>query len=335
MPGALADGDDANGIIILAAISLTLLLAVGATVSALIPFYAIGVFTGFSIAGFGMARAAAASPRGGPGMLRTIDPEDRGRCPADAGLSPVGPKKRHRVNSEHQKPAGKASAMSARVTDVMTRNVIAVREGASFKEIAAKLRDEHVSAFPVIDDDNKVIGVVSEGDLIAKEAVSGNGQNYTGPLAGLLHRHELEKAKGVTATELMTGPPVTVGPDDLVSHAAQLMYDRRVRRLPVVNDAGHLVGIVSRTDVLAVFGRSDEEIRHQVNQAILNAFLTDPLSFRVTVKDGVVTLAGEPETASVGHEIVNAIRHMEGVVAVRDRLDYPALEPVHTYGPLL
>jgi CBS domain-containing protein len=225
--------------------------------------------------------------------------------------------------------------MTAKVADVMTRNVIAVREGASFKEIAARLRDEHVSAFPVLDNANTVIGVVSEGDLIAKEAVAGDGQDYTGPLAGLLHRHELEKARGVTAGELMTKPPVTVHAEDLVSQAAQLMYDNRVKRLPVVDGAGRLVGIVSRTDVLSVFSRPDEEIRHQITQdVLLDTYLTDPLRFRVTVKDGVVTIAGEPETAAVGHEIVGTIRHIEGVVAVRDRLDYPSLAPVPTYGPL-
>ena len=225
--------------------------------------------------------------------------------------------------------------MTAKVTDVMTRNVIAVRQGASFKEIAARLRDEHVSAFPVLDNANTVIGVVSEGDLIAKEAVAGDGQDYTGPLAGLLHRHELEKARGVTAGELMTKPPVTVHAEDPVSQAAQLMYDHRVKRLPVVDDAGRLVGIVSRTDVLSVFSRPDDEIHRQITQdVILSTYLTDPLRFRVTVKDGVVTIAGEPETAAVGRQIVSTIRHIEGVVAVRDRLDYPSPDPVHTYGPL-
>ena len=225
--------------------------------------------------------------------------------------------------------------MTAKVTDVMTRNVIAVRQGASFKEIAARLRDEHVSAFPVLDNANTVIGVVSEGDLIAKEAVAGDGQDYTGPLAGLLHRRELEKARGVTAGELMTKPPVTVHAEDLVSQAAQLMYDHRVKRLPVVDGAGRLMGIVSRTDVLSVFSRPDDEIHQQITQdVILSTYLTDPLRFRVTVKDGVVTIAGEPETAAVGRQIVSTIRHIEGVVAVRDRLDYPSPDPVHTYGPL-
>lgn len=225
--------------------------------------------------------------------------------------------------------------MSAIVADVMTRKVIAVREGATFKEIATRLQEDHVSAFPVIDQDNKVIGVVSAADLLAKEAIAGEEQNFTGPLAGLLHRQEREKARGVTAAELMTRPPVTVRSDDPVSQAAQLMYDRRVKRLPVVDGAGRLAGIVSRTDVLSVFSRPDDEIRQQItNDVILDSYLMDPNRFKVTVKDGVVTIDGEPETAEVGREMIDAIRHIEGAVAVRDRLAYPAAEPVHTFGPL-
>jgi CBS-domain-containing membrane protein len=228
-----------------------------------------------------------------------------------------------------------AVTMRAKVADIMTRAVIAVHRGATFKEIAARLQDGHISAVPVIDEDNKVIGVVSAADLLAKEAVAGDGQNFTGPLAGLLHRQELEKARGVTADELMTRPPVTVGPDDPISQAAQLMYDRRVKRLPVVDSAGRLAGIVSRTDILGVFSRPDEEIHKQItNDVILDTYLMNPLRFRVTVKDGVVTMSGDPESALVGHEIIDTIRHVEGVVAVRDRLDYPSGEPLHSYGPL-
>ena len=218
--------------------------------------------------------------------------------------------------------------MSAKVADVMTRSVIAVRKNASFKELAVKLRDERISAFPVIDDDNRVIGVVSEADLIAKEATAGGYEDFTGPLVGLLHRHELEKARALTAGELMSKPPIIVRPDDTVSYAAQLMYDHRVKRLPVVDGAGRLAGIVSRTDVLSVFSRPDGEIRRQItHDVMLSRFLTNPQSYRITVKDGVVTLAGEPESDSIGHEIVRTVRHIEGVVAVRDRLDYRSDEP--------
>ena len=178
--------------------------------------------------------------------------------------------------------------------------------------------------------------MVSEADLIAKEATAGGYEEVTGPLAGLLHRHELEKARALTAGELMSKPPVIARPGNTVSYAAQLMYDHRVKQLPVVDGAGRLAGIISRTDVLSVFSRPDEEIRHQItHDVMLSRFLTDPLSYQITVKDGVVTLAGEPESDTIGHEIVRTVRHIEGVVAVRDRLDYRSDEPARTFRPLV
>ena len=148
--------------------------------------------------------------------------------------------------------------MSAKVADVMTRSVIAVRKNASFKELAIKLRDERISAFPVIGDDDRVIGVVSEGDLIAKEATAGGYEDFTGPLVGLLHRHELEKARALTAGELMSKPPIIVRPDNTVSYAAQLMYDHRVKRLPVVDGAaGWLASSAGPTYSASSTGRTE------------------------------------------------------------------------------
>jgi CBS domain-containing protein len=108
------------------------------------------------------------------------------------------------VDWNQERPGEEGSAMSVRVNDVMTKQVAAVRTTASFKEIAVRLREQRVSAFPVIDDGGKVIGVVSEADLIAKAAVESAYESQPGPLSGLLHRHELEKARGLTAAELMT-----------------------------------------------------------------------------------------------------------------------------------
>jgi CBS domain-containing protein len=216
--------------------------------------------------------------------------------------------------------------MNATVQDVMSTHVVAVRKNASFKEMAARLREQRVSAFPVLDEDNKVIGVVSEADLLTKEALESGG---AGKVSGMLHHREQAKAAGTTAADLMTKPPVTIGPDDLVTHAAQLMYARKVKRLPVVDDDGRLIGIVSRTDVLSVYCRPDDDIRHEVtDNIILGMLLCDPARFTVTVKDGIVTIEGVPETASVGHDMIEEIRHVEGVVAVRDRLDYPTGRPV-------
>jgi CBS-domain-containing membrane protein len=119
-----------------------------------------------------------------------------------------------------------------------------------------------------------------------------------------------------------------VAPEDTVEHAAKLMYTRRVKRLPVTDTGGHLVGIVSRADVLAVFDRLDEDIRREITEdVILRDFLADPGAFTVTVKDGVVTLEGRPETRELGHDLVRSVRHVQGVVAVRDRLSYPIAEP--------
>lgn len=211
--------------------------------------------------------------------------------------------------------------MNATVKDVMTTHVVAVRLNATYKEMAAKLRELRVSAFPVIDDENKVVGVVSEADLLTKEALEYSAPSLVG---GILHGRERAKAAAVTAGDLMTRPPVTIGPRESVSHAARLMYSRKVKRLPVVDDDGRLVGIVTRTDVLGVYSRPDAEIRHDIiENVIVRTVLTDPARFTVTVKDGVVTVEGRPESAAVGRDMIGEIRHVEGVVAVRDRLAYP------------
>jgi len=130
----------------------------------------------------------------------------------------------------------------------------------------------------------------------------------------------------------MTHPAVTVRPDDSVEHAARLMYNLRIKRLPVVDAGGGLVGVISRTDLLAVYDRPDEQIREEIEALILHEFL--PSQFAVTVQDGVVTLQGSPETAALGHHIVRKVRHVQGVVAVRDRLSYPDVYPI-VAGPVL
>ena len=102
------------------------------------------------------------------------------------------------------------------------------------------------------------------------------------------------------------------------------MYDHGVKRLPVVDAAGHLAGIVSRADVLSVFARPDEEIFRDVSLGVLlRRFLVDPGRLGISVDDGVVTLAGQPETDELGRQIVEAVRHVNGVVAVEDRMFYP------------
>lgn len=216
--------------------------------------------------------------------------------------------------------------MGATVRDVMTTSVITVREDTPFKELAAALARSRVGGFPVIDQAGKVIGVVSETDLVIKEA---DQAGHPASFAGLRRSRDREKAAGVTAAQVMTSPPVTIGPDEPVQHAAFLMYDRAVSRLPVVDQAGHLVGIVSQVDVLGVFSRPDEEIRREVTDCLIgHGFPVDPERLQVTVHDGIVTLSGRPETGQVGRDIIEAVRHIDGVVAVRDQLG-PADNRLH------
>jgi CBS domain-containing protein len=217
--------------------------------------------------------------------------------------------------------------MSAKVRDVMTTRVVTVRENATFKDMAALLTEYRVSAFPVLDEEGKVIGVVSEADLLSKEALvadMGSQAPWLGRIAGSPYHDEFAKAAAITAADLMTKPPVVVTPDEPVTSAARLMYHGRVKRLPVVGEKGQLIGIVSRADVLSVYRRPDEEIRQEIiKNVIMNEFFADPDRFVVAVKDGIVTLEGYPESAARGRDIVVESWHVEGIVSVRDRLTYP------------
>jgi CBS domain-containing protein len=212
--------------------------------------------------------------------------------------------------------------MPAVVRDVMSTPVVSVTRDASYKELAARLFELGVSGFPVVDDDGKVIGVVSEADMLAKEALENGYHGLRGMVAAIVHRAERRKAGAATAGELMTSPAVTVAADDTVEHAAARMYTRRLKRLPVIDATGQLVGIISRSDLLAVFDRPDQEVRAEITGQVIPR-LSDPSQYSVTVKDGVVTVEGTPESVSIGHEILTRIRNVQGVVAVRDRLVYP------------
>jgi CBS domain-containing protein len=210
------------------------------------------------------------------------------------------------------------------VRDVMTTRVVSVSRDTSFRAMAVALRRYRVSAFPVIDENRRVIGVVSEADLLAKEALGCDPQAMPGMIAGLLRRREHYKARGITAADLMTAPAVTAGPADTLERAARLMYTRKVKRLPVVDADGHLAGIIGRADLLAVFDRADADIGREITgQVIRRDLRTDPAAFTVAVTDGIVTIEGQAETTESGHDIVQRIRHVQGVVAVRDRLSYP------------
>jgi CBS domain-containing protein len=208
--------------------------------------------------------------------------------------------------------------MNATVADVMTTRVIAVKRAADYKEICGVLRQYRVSACPVISDEGKVLGIVSEADLLYKVA-------DPNPPSGLIRLRwklgEESKVNAVTASQLMTSPAISIQPDAPVAAAARIMQSNRVRRLPVVGPGGVLIGIVSRTDLLSVFERPDADIRDEVlRDVIAGEFGLQPAEFEVGVISGVVTVAGPLARLETALALLARIRHLEGVVAVRDRL---------------
>ncbi|WP_406835167.1 CBS domain-containing protein [Streptomyces sp. AHU1] len=215
------------------------------------------------------------------------------------------------------------------VSDVMTRTVVALRKRAAFKDIARTMRRWKVSALPVLDGDRRVVGVVSEADLLPKEMLRDAPDLY----ARSRGRPGIAKADATAAEDLMTAPAVTVRSDVTVACAARIMAQHRLKRLPVVDDKGVLQGIVSRTDLLKVFLREDAEIAGEVRREVVARFFgvtVEPI--RVDVRDGVVTLTGRVRDTSLVPVVTRLVRSVEGVVDVDCALYGPPrdlnLEPV-------
>jgi CBS-domain-containing membrane protein len=211
------------------------------------------------------------------------------------------------------------------VGDVMTRRVVALRTGATFKDIVKTIREWRVSALPVLDDAGRVVGVVSEADMLPKEEYRRSDLDRYGRLQ---HPADVYKAGAVTAGELMTGPAVTVTPDATLARAARIMARHGVKRLPVVGHDGVLKGIVSRSDLLKVFLRDDEDIAGEIRREVVAHLFPEQVgTIRVEVRDGVATLTGRiPDTALVP-VATRLVRAVEGVVDVDCALLGPTRRP--------
>ncbi|MEU6577559.1 CBS domain-containing protein [Streptomyces sp. NPDC046805] len=218
------------------------------------------------------------------------------------------------------------------VDDVMTRTVVALRTGAAFKDIAKTMREWRVSALPVLDGEGRVVGVVSEADLLPKEEYREGEAGDAGPYGQMRHVAHVRKAGAVTAEQLMTSPAVTVTPGATLAHAARLMARSGVKRLPVVGHDGVLKGIVSRSDLLKVFLREDEDIAEDVRrEVVVRLFGTAPAPVGVEVRDGVVTLAGRVDDTALVPLATLLARAVPGVVDVHcvlmGRRRHPNLDP--------
>ncbi|MEU6394694.1 CBS domain-containing protein [Streptomyces sp. NPDC046939] len=211
------------------------------------------------------------------------------------------------------------------VSDVMTHAVVAVGREATFKEVAKELERWKVSALPVLEGDGRVVGVVSEADLLAKEEFRDADPDRSTQLRRL---PDLAKAGALTAADLMSAPAVTVHPDATLAQAARVMARRKVKRLPVVDDEDILRGIVSRSDLLKVFLRTDEEIAEEVRREVVAFLFRVPVEpIRVEVKDGMVTLTGRVRDKSLEPTATRLIRAVEGVVDVQVHLWETARQP--------
>ncbi|MGW5653891.1 CBS domain-containing protein [Streptomyces humi] len=204
------------------------------------------------------------------------------------------------------------------VGDVMTRSAVAVGRDAPFKDVVTLMDQWKVSALPVLEGDGRVIGIVSEADLLPKEEFRDADPDRFVQRDRLA---DLAKAGGVTAGELMSAPAVTVHADATLAEAARIMVRRRVKRLPVVDGVGILEGIVSRADLLKVFLREDEELTEEVRREVVDRLF--PLAadhIRVEVAEGVVTLTGWIDGTELAPVAERLARAVEGVVDVRCRL---------------
>ncbi|KAA9377626.1 CBS domain-containing protein [Microbispora cellulosiformans] len=222
--------------------------------------------------------------------------------------------------------------MHMKVRDVMTSEVASVNGSTPFRDVAEIMIAHGVSAVPVVDGEGHVIGLVSEADLLRKEEFREQfyREGYRPPLRARLREavghgtvRTQERARGVTAAELMSAPAFTTRPYTSVVSAARLMSEHGVKRLPVVDDEDVLVGIISRHDLLKVLARGDADIAREIRDDVVGTCLWADLSgVEVSVENGVVTLTGSVGRRSQARVLTRMVERTNGVLGVADRLEW-------------
>ncbi|GAA1002457.1 hypothetical protein Aple_000520 [Acrocarpospora pleiomorpha] len=221
------------------------------------------------------------------------------------------------------------------VADVMTKGVLSITEDTGFRDIVAALASRGVSGAPVVDAKDQVIGIVTESDLLRKEEFKTVYEDRRPFFETPRDRLARVKSEGEKAVQLMTTPVTTVDPDISIPAAARLMAERSVKRLPVVDSSGRLVGIVSRSDLLKVFLRPDETIRREIiDDVIVRVLWEAPSTVSIEVENGRVTLTGQIELKSMISFTGRIVAAVDGVVDVDNRLTYARDDSIPTPDPL-
>lgn len=211
------------------------------------------------------------------------------------------------------------------VRDVMTADVLSVTRDTPLREVARLLHERSISGLPVVED-GACIGVVSEADLLVKQA--GRPVSDRMPFEWLFGDQPdpegLRRRAAATAGEAMSAPPVTISPDRPLREAASTMVDRKVNRLPVVED-GKLVGILTRADLVEAYLRQDEEIVRSIREDVLRRTMwLDPDAFEVEVRDGRVRIEGKVDRRSTAGIIERIIGLTDGVVELQSEIRWDA-----------
>lgn len=195
-----------------------------------------------------------------------------------------------------------------RVAELMTETVTAIAPDAPLRRAAELMVGARVSGLPVVDEDRRLVGIITEGDFLRREA-------------GRSPWSEDQAADGILVRDVMTPGAITITPDQQLAEAARLMRRHGVKRLPVVDPKGRLVGMVTRADVLVSFLRPAHDVREEVESELIGRLLTlGPDRVRVEVRDGIVTLEGTLPTRFDAEVLLRMTRRVDGVIGIVDRL---------------
>lgn len=212
--------------------------------------------------------------------------------------------------------------MNGLVSGVMTRDVVVIRPETTFREVVRIIEDRRVHALPVVDEQRHVLGVVAESDLLVKQ------EQTEGRVRTPWKRRSRARLAGTTAGELMTSPAITIDPRQTLGQAARMLHRRHIGRLLVV-DGGRLVGIVTRSDLLTIFLRSDQDLLVSVEAAIAAVDDSPSHTISATVDDGIVELHGSAQLLSQIIAVGDRVRRVPGIV----RLDVkatPVYDDIHS-----